>query len=218
MALSRELRLNILLAYGDGRLTVDSVADVVKGYRGRRRRHPLWEVQCPFYIYDCFEHLSEAKMVELLRAMVAVDPDFPLLRSPRNSKGCSLAFLHAAFVCARCKQHDGLDPNEGNTAYNVLRWLMVPGITRMYSSTFEVADAVTPLQMASEIPGLDPAVLHRLIDLDSGSILDRWTGAFAFAAPRRPAVLDARRKVGRGPDGGAGPPRRCSNGPAADLR
>jgi hypothetical protein len=154
MSQSRERRRNILRGYGDGRLAVQSIADFVQGYRGRRRRHPLWEVQCPYYIYDCFRLLSENKTVELLRAMVAVDPDFPLLRSPRNSKGCSETFLHAALVCARCKQRDGLDPNEGNTSYDVLRWLMVPGITRMYSSTLEVADAVTPLQKwPAKFPG-----------------------------------------------------------------
>jgi hypothetical protein len=172
MALSKERRLEILRSYGDGLLPVGVVVEAFRRFRqGGRYRHPLWDRNGLFYVDDCFEHLSESKMIELLRALIDEDPGFPLIPSPRNERGGRKTFLFVALGWASSKGDEGVDPNEGNTSLNVLRLLMVPGVTRLHSSLLGRDYECTPLQQASEIFGLDPAVLHHLIDLDHGSLL-----------------------------------------------
>jgi hypothetical protein len=172
MAQSREQwRREVMGYYADGRTTVQSVVEQFRLYPRHHYRHQMWDARFPFYIGDCFKYLSEAKMVELLQAVIRDTPDFPLLRSREDEKNCRRTFVYVALLRAWAKGHGGLDPNEGNTSFNVLRLLMVPGITRKSSASCDPTNGRTPLYQACDIPGLDPAVLHHLIDLDPGSLL-----------------------------------------------
>jgi hypothetical protein len=185
MPLSKEQRAEALRWYEDGRLPVRAVVDSFRGYPGRRYRHAMWDRRFAFCFRDCLEHddLSEAKMTELLRAVIAETPDFPLIRSPRDDRGNRNTFLSVALTRARGRGLMGRNPNEGGTSYGVLRLLMVPGITRMYSE-----GRYTPLHLACEVPGLDPAVVNHLIDLDPGALLLRSENA---KLPLHAALLNA---------------------------
>jgi hypothetical protein len=167
MAVSNERRREAMGYFTAGRLTVQFVVEGFRRYPRYKYRHQMWDRLYPFHIDDCLECLSESKMVELLQAAIADEPDFPLLRSRRNSRDNCVTFLYVALLHAWDKGYRGLDPNEGTTSYAVLRLLMVPGITRKYSSDARI----TPLQQACEISGLDVAVLNHLIDLDPGALL-----------------------------------------------
>jgi hypothetical protein len=197
MAMSEERRLEILRSYGDGHLPVRVVVEAFRLFRqGGRYRHPMWDRNGLFYIYDCFQHLSESKMLELLTAIIEADPNFPLIRSPRDNREIRKTFLFVALGKAAMKVSDGFDPNEGSTSYGVLRHLIVPGVTRLQSSAAGYEFLCTPLQQASQIFGLNPAVLHHLIDLDPGSLLVRSSlsilplhGALEASTPSSGAVI-----------------------------
>jgi hypothetical protein len=169
--------LSALQEYHDGRQSVQEIVKLSRAYQGRNL-HLLWDAPRgkkgskkrlnKSYIDACFNLLTEEKMIELIRAMVAQDPEFCSKASPvdRQTKD-RRTFLSVALDCARLKGKNHLDPNGGNTSFNVLRLLAVRGVTRITGGYYRCS----PLLVASQISGLDPAVLHHLMDLDPEALL-----------------------------------------------
>jgi DNA primase catalytic subunit len=74
MALTKEQRREIMGYFMAGRLTVQSVVEKFRRYPHHRYRHQMWDRRFLFYVEDCFRYLSESKMIELLRGVIADEP------------------------------------------------------------------------------------------------------------------------------------------------
>lgn len=174
--------ISTLQEYHDGIQSVQEIVKLSRAYQGPNR-HLLWDGRgnksamrhlSKCYIDACFSLLPEEKMIELIRAMVAADPEFCSIEAPPYSGGVRRTFLSVALHCARRKAQSRLDPNSGNTSFAVLQLLAVKGVTQIKTGP----DRCTPLLMASQISGLDPAVLHHLMELDPEALLVADPGNF----------------------------------------
>jgi hypothetical protein len=172
--------LDALHAYRDDSGSVHDVVAVVRAYRGKRR-HLLWDrdrrlrisrrlIRRP-YIYDCFDLLSEAKMVELIGALVDECPRFPTIRSKRDDGGFRMTFLYVALSLAQRKADSvvaGYSPHAGSTSVHVLKLLAAPNTSRLRGGDCDDNDyyRYLPLHQAVRIPRVSPDFVRHLVDLD----------------------------------------------------
>jgi hypothetical protein len=172
--------LDALHAYRDDIGSVHDVVAVVRAYRGKRR-HLLWDrdrrlrisrryIRRP-YIYDCFDLLSEAKMAELIKALVDECPRFPTIRSKRDDGGFRMTFLYVALSLAQRKADSvvaGHSPHDGSTSVHVLKLLAAPKTSRLRGGDCDDNDyyRYLPLHQAVRIPCVSPEIVRHLVDLD----------------------------------------------------
>jgi hypothetical protein len=138
-------------------------------------RHLLWEPSRRyfdgFYVTHCLDILCEAKLLELLKALIKDDPDFPLLRQAAAAQEDSRCFfreaLWAASLGARKRRFDAASAAYAGVSSQVLLLLAAPGATGPVSTMGGSA----PLVQACAIDGINPGVVDRMIDHDPGALL-----------------------------------------------
>jgi hypothetical protein len=164
----------------DGRWSVRDVVDVCALYRGEHR-HLLWEPSRRFfdgfYVTHCLDILCEEKLIELLKALIKDDPDFPLLRQAAAQED-SRCFFHealwAASLGARKRRFDAASAAYAGVSSHVILLLAVSGATGPVNAT----DGSAPLVQACAIDGIHPDLIHRMIDYDPDALVRvcRFTG------------------------------------------
>lgn len=103
-----DLFRSTLQEYHDGRQSVQEIVKLCRAYQGPNC-HLLWDGRgkrvstkhlnkC--YIDACFSLLSEEKMIDLIRAMIAEDPGFCSIVPPPYTLGARRTFLSVALECA----------------------------------------------------------------------------------------------------------------------
>jgi hypothetical protein len=139
---------------GDG-CTVQDLVALTKRYAGPGP-HLLWsEYDEQFIVYAVFQELSLEKAAELFGALVADDPTFPLIKSGDGRR----AILGAAMRGMEGKM-------AARAAVDVVTLLAVPETARMPVPSRGYRRNTLPLHLACEDPGVDPAIIHHLLDLD----------------------------------------------------
>jgi hypothetical protein len=160
----------ILIDYNEGRATVQDVLQVCESYNGPAT-HFLWtrRYTTPFSggLFDyCLSSFSEAKMIELLQTLIDHNLDFPLLRDGNGTSFLDVALtsLYGQYVAVRY----GLDVWSCPTAFpRFFTRIAVPRTARSSHSSRR-----HPLHKACSIPGIDPAVVDHLIDLDTDVLVE----------------------------------------------
>jgi hypothetical protein len=178
--------IDILLDYNEGRRPVEEIVQRSRSFQGPEP-HWLWSMVMldsfrhldhSRFIEFCVRNLTEAKMFELLQALIADDPRVPAIT--RNGDSLLYAALGALHKTPSVV-----------VSTRALLPLVVPEVARGNS---DVGD--TPLRRACGVAGDDPALINRLVDLDPGALMMPSTGLGSvlplqvalFHIPTNPAV------------------------------
>jgi hypothetical protein len=155
MSLEKEF-FNELCRFGSGDgCTAQDLVALTKRYAGPGP-HLLWSAyEEQFLVYAVFQELSLEKAAELFGAPVADDPTFPLIES---GDGLRRAILGAAMRGMEGKM-------AARAAVDIVKLLAVPETA---GRAVPYSENTHPLHLACEDPGVDPAIIHHLLDFGPG--------------------------------------------------